>query len=95
MASVVLFPEIERRHAQICMQILDFHEAPVILIDGLKQHVCDTFFDICFEGIITPHVIHSLLAPSATMRSLFIRCGKEHFGVDTQRSGDGHPTSRY
>jgi hypothetical protein len=51
------FPEIERRRAQICVQIPDFHEAPVILIDGLKQHVCDTFFDIFFECNITPHVI--------------------------------------
>jgi hypothetical protein len=91
-AGVVRFPKIERRRAQICMQIPDFHEVPVILIEGLKQHVCDTFFDICFQGNITPHVIptHSSnqvqpcdLCLFAAAKDILARKRKDP-GMDTQ-----------
>jgi hypothetical protein len=91
-ASVVLFLEIEGRRAQICMQIPDFHEGPVILIDGLNQHVCGTFFDIRFEGNILLHVIptHSLdqvqpcdLCLFAGPTNILARIRKDP-GMDTQ-----------
>jgi hypothetical protein len=91
-ASVVLFSEIEHRRAQICVQIPDSHEAPAILIDELKQHVCDTFFDICFEGNITPHVIpaHSWdqvppcdLCLFAAVKNILARICRDP-GMDTQ-----------
>jgi hypothetical protein len=53
----VLFPAIERRRAWICRRIPGFEQAPPIILDGPKQHVCDSFFDICFEGHIDLHVI--------------------------------------
>jgi hypothetical protein len=46
-----------REEAWICGRIPGFEQAPLIILDGLKQHVFDPFFDICFEGHIDLYVI--------------------------------------
>jgi hypothetical protein len=56
-AHDVLFPEVERRGTWICGRIPGFEQAPLVILDGLKQHVCDRFFDIGFEEHIDLHVI--------------------------------------